>query len=347
MNKILSMVAIMALSTMAVNAAGTTAGTDVSNTATLSFTVGGVAQTDVTSAPDIFTVDKKIDFILTHEDSPKHLIVVAGKQGSERSFKLVNESNDIQKFSVAVNDLVGSTYDGQVDSAEMQNLEISIDGGTTWGVGPVLTADIVADASLTVLVRGDVLIDATDGEVMNIQLEATAVKSDGTAEISTTGADDKGAEDTVLAEGAGISDFGNTNFDGKYSAWAGYLINTPNLTLAKNSCVISDSVNGVSTDAKRIPGAKVLYILDINNAGTSTDATGVTISDVLPATLDASSIANLKQDDGQTSCSCTNGVAYSGGTAATNTGSGSTVTVESLTITKAKHNCVSFEVDII
>jgi len=117
--------------------------------------------------------------------------------------------------------------------------------------------------------------------------------------------------------------------------------------LAKDSCVISDSVNGISANAKRLPGAKILYILDINNVGTSTDAIDVSITDVLPATLDASTITNLKQDDGQTACSCSNGVVYSGGTAATNDGTGSTLTVSGLTITKAKHNCVSFEVDII
>ncbi len=346
MNKLLSTVAIMALSTMAVNAAGTTAGETINNTATLSFTVDSVAQTAVTSNTDTFTVDKKIDFILSHEDTPKHLIVVAGKQDAQRSFKLVNESNAVQKFSLAVSDLSSKTYDGKADSAVMQNLEISIDGGTTWAAGPVLTAELAADAELSVLVRGDVLLDATDGEVMNIQLESTAVKTDGTAEISTTGADNKASEDTVLAEGAGISDFDNTNFDGKYSAWAGYLINTPNLTLAKTSCVLSDPVNGVNANAKRIPGATVLYLLDVKNASSSTDATGVSISDTLASTLDNATIANVKQDDGKASCSCTNGVAYAGGTTATNSGSASQITIDGLSITKAKHNCVSFEVKI-
>ena len=348
MNKVRSIAAAMLLCSVAASAAGTASGTDITNTATLSFSVGGVSQTDVVSNTDTFKVDKKIDFILTHEDSPKHLVVVAGKQDNERSFKLVNESNEIQDFTVAVSNLAGDTYDGKTDSAEMQNLEISIDNGSTWATGPVTVNDLAVDGELTIQVRGDVLISATDGEVMNVQLEATAVKNDTTTpEESTSGADNKTAIDTVLAEGAGASDFANTQFDGKYSAWAGYLVNTPNLTLTKNSCVLKDSVNGVSTEAKRIPGATVLYMLDIENKGTSTDATDVSISDTLDATLDSGSIANLKEDDGKTSCSCTNGEAYAGGNAATNSGSGSALKVEGLTITKEKHNCVSFEVNII
>ena len=348
MHKIISIAAAMVLCSVAVSAAGTASGTDIENTATLSFSVGGVSQTDVTSNTDTFKVDKKIDFILTHEDSPKHLVVVAGKQDNERSFKLVNESNEIQDFTVAVSNLSGDTYDGKEDTAEMQNLEISIDDGSTWSAGPVTIDDLGVDKDLIIKVRGDVLATATDGEVMNVQLESTAVKNGTTTpEESTSGADNKTAIDTVLAEGAGVSDFANTQFDGKYSAWGGYLVNTPNLTLTKTSCVLKDPVNGVSADAKRIPSSTVLYMLDIENKGSSTDATDVTISDTLDATLDSGSIANLKEDDGKDSCSCNNGEAYSGGNDATNSGSGSTITVEGLTVTKSKHNCVSFEVNIL
>jgi hypothetical protein len=307
----------------------------------------------VTSNEDSFVVDKKIDFVLTHEDAIKHLIVVANKQDEQREFKLVNESNAVQKYSLAVSNLVGSTYDSKVDSAEMQNLELSIDGGTTWVAGPIATADLAVDATLTVLVRGDVLASATDGEVMNVQLEATAVKDDGTtAEVSTTTADDKDAVDTVLAEGAGITDFANAEFNGKYSAWAGYLINTPNVDLTKLSCVFSDEVTTDATKAKRIPGATVVYVFDLNNTSTTTDATGITLTDTLSTDYDLTgTVASAKAAIGTNApCTCTYGDAE-GGNGGTALGGDATLATQTLTlanlsVTKNSHTCVSVQVKI-
>jgi hypothetical protein len=207
---------------------------------------------------------------------------------------------------------------------------------------------------LTVLVRGDVLASATDGEVMNIQLEATAVKSDGTtAEESTTTVDDKDGVDTVLAEGtSGSSDFANTGFDGKYSAWAGYLVNTPNVDLTKLSCVFSDEVTTDATKAKRIPGATVVYVFDLNNTSSSTDATGITLSDTLSTDYDLTgTVESAKAKTGATSaCTCTYGDAE-GGNGGSALGSDATLTGQDLTlanlsVTKNSHTCVSVQVKI-
>ena len=298
-------------------------------------------------------VDKKIDMLLTHDDDPKHVIVVANKQDEQRSFTLTNESNDVQKYSLSVTNLSGDTYDSKVDSADMQNLEISIDGGTTWATGPVVTETLDADATLSILVRGDVLDSATDGEVMNIQLEATAVKDDGTtAEVSTTTADDKAAVDTVLGEGAGVTDFGNTPFDGKYSAWAGYLVNTANIDLTKLSCVFSDEVTTDATLAKRIPGATVVYVFDLNNTSASTDATDITLSDTLSTDYDLTdTVASAKSAEGKTEvCTCTYGdpEGGNGGSDISTNASldGETLTLTSLNVSKNSHTCVSIQVKI-
>lgn len=360
MNKLLSMVAILALSSMSAMAAGTASGTDVSNTATLSFNVGGVAQTDVVSNTDTFKVDKKIDFILSHEDTPKHLIVVANKQDSERSFKLVNESNEVQDFTVAVTNLSGGeSYDSKADSADMQNLEISIDGGSTWAAGPVTISDLAVDDNIIVKVRGDVLASATDGEVMNVQLEATAVK-DGTTdpEVSTTTADNKNAVDTVLGEGAGITDYANTEFDGKYSAWGGYLINTPNVDLKKLSCVWKDEVTSDLTLSKRIPGATVVYVFDLNNASDSTDATDINLTDTLSDKYDVTGTKTSAKSaiDVTSACTCNYGDPEGGNGGSdisantdiieNNSPATSNLTISNLRVNKNSHTCVSVQVKI-
>jgi len=357
MKKILSMAAAMVLCSVAVSAAGTASGTDVTNTATLSFTVSGVSQTDVTSNTDTFKVDKKIDFLLTHDDSPKHLIVVANDQDKERSFTLKNESNEIQDFTVAVSNLTGNeSYDSKVDSADMQNLEISIDGGTTWATGPVTVDDLAVDGTVTIKVRGDVLASATDGEVMNVQLEATAVKDGTTTPEENTGdangADRKTEVDTVLAEGAGVSDFANTQFDGKYSAWSGYLVNTPNVDLTKLSCVWKDEVTTDDTKAKRIPGATVVYVFDLNNTSASTDATGITLKDTLSDKYDLSGTAASAKaaKDATAACTCTYGDAEGGNggsdISADASLSGQDLTLANLSVTKNSHTCVSVQVKL-
>ena len=358
MKKIISIAAAMVLCSVAVSAAGTASGTDVTNTATLSFSVGGVSQTDVVSNTDTFKVDKKIDFILSHEDTPKHLIVVANKQDNERSFKLVNESNEIQDFTVAVSNLAGDTYDGKADSADMQNLEISIDGGTTWATGPVTVDDLAVDGELIIKVRGDVLASATDGEVMNVQLEATAVKNGTTTAEENTGnadgTDRKLEKDTVLGEGAGVTDFANTEFDGKYSAWSGYLVNTPNVDLTKLSCVWKDEVTSDLTKSKRIPGSTVVYVFDLKNSSASTDATGVALTDSMSDKYDVSgTAASAKAITGvdiATPCSCDNGneTGGNGGTdiSADASLAGQDLTLSNLSVTKNSHTCVSVQVKL-
>jgi len=345
MKKRLSMAAIMLLTTLEVSAGGTAAGTSVDNSASLSFSVGGVAQTAVNSNTDTFVVDKKIDFVLNNNDGDQ-VLVVPGDKDKITTWSITNEGNLAQKFSFTAAQLSGGeTIYGDADTKDTGALtvEYSTDDGSTWNA--LTTFEVAIDDTVKIRIKTDIDATRVDGDVMNIKLEAVAVDSNGNAEVATSGADTASSVDIVLAEAAGAT--GDVKENGTFVAWGGYAVNAPNLSLTKSSCVLKDPINGVSADAKRIPGATVLYILDINNAGTSTDATDVNVSDTLAATLDSSTVSNLKADDGQTSCSCANGTAYSGGTAATNSGTGSTLKVEGLTITKGKHNCVSFEVDII
>jgi len=346
MNKILSMTTIMLLATLEVSALGTVAGTQVDNSASLSFSVAGVAQTAVNSNTDTFVVDKKIDFVLTNNDGDQ-VVVVPGDMGKITTWSITNEGNLAQNFSFTAAQLTaGESIYADVDNqdSEALALEYSTDGGGTWN--PLTSIEVAIDATVNIQIKTDIASTRVDGDVMNIKLEAVAVTSTGTPETATAGADTANSVDVVLAEAAGAT--GDVKENGSFVAWGGYIVNAPNLSLLKSSCVLEDIVNGVSANAKRIPGATVLYILDIHNSGTTTDATNVTISDTLASTLDVSTISNLKSDDGQTApCSCANGTAYAGGTAATNTGTGSTLKVEGLTITKDKHNCVSFEVDIL
>jgi len=345
MNRLLSTVTAMLLCSVFAQAGGTEAGTAVNNAATLSFSVGGVTQTEVTSNTDTFVVDKKVDFIMSNDDGAQ-VLVVPGDSEKITTWSVTNEGNLAQKFSFTAAQLTGGeTIYNNADNQDSEALtvEYSTDGGSTWSA--LTTIEIAVDATVQIRIKTDIASTRVDGDVMNIKLEGVAVDASGSPEVATSGADNQNAMDIVLAEGAGAP--GDVKENGTFVVWGGYKVAAPNLTLTKSSCVIEDVVNGVSANAKRIPGAKVLYLLDIYNQGTSTDAADVTITDEIDASLDVATIANIKEDDGKDSCSCSNGVAYAGGSATSNAGSGTTLKVEGLTITKEKHNCVSFEINIL
>ena len=352
----------MMLGAMSLQAAGTTAGTNIDNTASLTYSAGGVDQTDAahggpkTSNTDQFVVDKKIDFIVTHQDNPKHLVVVPGQVDAQREFQLTNQGNEKQDFTfVATNLQNNEVYDGKQDTAnaDVSNFEYSIDGGQTWSTNPPTIDDLPVGTSTTILVRADVSANASDNDVMNIQLEATAVQ-DGTttAEVNTgdgNGADRKTVKDTVLGEGDGVTNFANHEFDGKYSAWAGYIVQTAVLSLNKLSCVITDNVTADATKAKRIPGATIAYVFDVENTG-SANADSVTIKDDLVAELDETHITvqALEANTGA-ACTCDNGSGNgTNGTHSvpTNSQANHDVEVNVGTVNSNNHSCLEIRVPI-
>jgi hypothetical protein len=362
MKKIAIAAAVMLLGSSGAWALGTAAGTSIDNTASLSYSVGTVSQTDVSSNTDTFVVDKRIDFILTHEDNPKHVEVAPKQNDVQRQFKLTNQGNEKQDFTLSVSNLTGSeVYDSKTDNKDANNLEYSIDGGATWGTTATID-DLAPGDNVTILVRGDIPDGLSDNDVINIQLEATAVKDGSTDPEENTGDnngnDRQSQKDTVIGEGDGVTDYGNSEFDGKYSAWGGYIVKTPQLTLLKKSCVYSDPVNGQSPGAKRIPGAKLIYVFDIENTASSTDATNVDLTDnQLDETyFDLTDTVNsLYVEKGVSgACKCDYGSAHGGDNSGTDDTSNvtaskpaaNTIKLEGLSITHGTHTCASFEVEI-
>jgi hypothetical protein len=364
MKKIAIAAAVMLLGSSGAWAAGTAAGTSIVNSATLSYSVSGTSQTDIDSNNDTFVVDKKIDFILTHEDSPKHVEVAPKQNDVQREFKLTNQGNEKQDFSLAVSNLSGDTYDSKTDNKNADNLEISVDSGANWSTTATID-DLAVGDNKTILVRGDIPDGLSDNDIINIQLEARAIK-DSTAtppedEENTGGAGDadrQGTKDTVLGEGDGVTDYANTEFDGKYSAWGGYIVTTPELSLTKKSCVLGDGVTANAAHAKRIPGATLIYVFDIENTATLTDASDVNLTDThLDETYFdlTGTVASLYvEKDVSAACKCDNGSAHGGDNSGTDdTGNvtatkptANTIKLEDLSITHGTHTCASFTVKI-
>jgi uncharacterized repeat protein (TIGR01451 family) len=116
--------------------------------------------------------------------------------------------------------------------------------------------------------------------------------------------------DTVLADAAGSDD---AVTDGKHSARDDYTVSAPVLTVSKLSRVISDPINGVSANAKAIPGAVVEYCIVVANAGSGAAADSVIITDSLPTQTSYLSAFGVK----------TGGTVVTGSTCTPGAGSGS------------------------
>ena len=80
-------------------AAGTTAGASITNTATVTYQVGGVAQGSQT-ASDTFTVDRKINLTVA-EVGTVTTNVVPGQTNAVTTFQLTNNSNEVLDFAPA------------------------------------------------------------------------------------------------------------------------------------------------------------------------------------------------------------------------------------------------------
>lgn len=288
-----SLVAIAAAGATPAFAAGTVAGTDVTNTATISYEVGGVTQT-ATVAPgtNTFKVDRKVNLTVA-ELGNATTNVTPGSLGNATtnvtSFTVTNTSNDTLDFLLASNQ--GVAAHGGTDTFDSLNMRIYVDTNNNGVLDAVeMTAtnnyidELAADASKNVFIVADIPNNLANGAVSGITLTATAALGGtggtaGAALTQTTGANTAGV-DTVFADTAGAVDAAN---DGKHSARDDYTVVTATLAVAKYNRIISDPYNN-TTNPKAIPGAVIEYCIAVTNTGGAT-ATNVAIADPLPTTV--------------------------------------------------------------
>jgi len=274
--KTLASVAVLAFASNSAFAAGTAAGTDIDNTASITYSVGGTTQEPIESSEagnstpgtgngtaTTFKVDKKVDVLVT---AGTNVNVVPGETGASITFTVLNEGNSTEDF-----DLV-PTQVGTGDDFDTSGCTV---------VSPASPVNLAADASATVTVPCD--IPAAGGAVTNgadsfVDLEASI---NGVTE--TVGADTAAGVEVVFADDTGTATDG-ADRNGSHSATSTYVINTADITVAKTSAVISDPFNG-TTNPKRIPGATIEYSIVVSNAVGASTATGIVISDVVPSDL--------------------------------------------------------------
>jgi uncharacterized repeat protein (TIGR01451 family) len=321
-----SMLAVSAIAASPAFAAGTTAGTTITNQVTLDYKVGGVDQNQV-SASDSFTVDRKVNLLVT-ENGSATTSVSPGQLAAVTSFSVANTSNAPLDLALAVTQLSGgSAAHGGTDNFNVTGPKMYVDTNSNGSYDPGTDVEITyldqlaADDSKTVFVVANVPLGRSTGDVAGIRLtatasEATAAGSLGATVTQTSGANTSGV-DTVFADTAAD---GNVLRDGIHFDEDDYTVLAAALTATKTSRVISDPFNG-STNPKMIPGAVVEYCIAVANAAGSATATGISVSDALPGETTYDASFGIKLNGTVTAGSC-NADGASGGSYASGTVSG-------------------------
>ncbi len=274
--------AVFLLDVQGVFAAGTTAGTVVSNTATVNFKVSGTPQTPVSHAPTTFLVDRKINLTVAQVGGGP-VFVAPGSSDQVMAFTVTNTSNAPLDFGLAA---VDDTL--PVDDFNPTNIRVFVDvnanGTYESATDTALFLDeIPADATRTVFVVSNIPGAQTNGQTAGITLTATAGEAGATstqgAVVTQTAGADTAAVDTVFADTAGDTDAAR---DGKHSDDNIYTVATAAITVTKTVTVISDPFNGTTTP-KAIPGAVIEYCIQVSNPSGGATATEITVTDPIPS----------------------------------------------------------------
>jgi hypothetical protein len=317
-----SVLAAAAVSASPAMAAGTVAGTTVTNSVTLDYKVGGIDQNQVT-ASDTFTVDRKVSLTVS-EVGTTSTTVTPGQSAAVTSFSVSNASNAPLDFALSVTQPTGGTAaHGGTDNFNVSGIKTYIDTNTNGVYDPGTDAEITfldqipADQSRTVFVLADIPLGRATSDVAGVRLSATAAEANGIGTLGatvtqTTGANTAGV-DTVFAD---TNANGNVARDGIHFADDDYVILAASLTATKTSRVVSDPVNG-TTNPKMIPGAVVEYCIAVANSSGSATATGVNISDEVPAATTYDPAFGIKLNGTVTGSVCnadgTSGGSYTNG----------------------------------
>lgn len=265
-------------------AAGTPSGTSISNSATLTYSVGAGPTNTATSNAVSFIVDKKVNLLVT-EVSGSPTSVGIGQTGAVTTFSVINLGNDPQGFALAAalaagNPASGGTPPFTTNDFSATGLQVFADsnGNGVYDAGVDTATSIptlAADASQKVFIVADIPGTAAAGQQSVVSLTATAVVPITMAPLSQTPGVDTPGVDVVFADGAGVTD---ATLDAKYSAYGAYLVNGVNVTLTKTVASIVDP-NGT---AVVMPKAVITYQIDVDLSGSGT-ADNLVITDPLPA----------------------------------------------------------------
>ncbi len=247
-------------------ALGTAAGTNITNTATANYTVGGTPTT-ATSNTTTVKVAEILNVAATWQDGAS-VTVAPGDTNKVLTFRVTNSGNGSDSYSLSVNTLLGGDNFDPVFASIY--LDANANGVYNAGIDTLHVAGtndpvVAANAWATVFVLSNIPGALADGNTGNLRLTATSKTGSGAAGTVIAGAGE-GGTDAVVGASTGAS-----------TAQGTYLVSSVTVSVVK-SYVVIDQFGGTQP----VPSATIRFTITVTVAGSGT-AVGVVITDPIPA----------------------------------------------------------------
>lgn len=249
---------------MHAHAAGTRAGSTISNTASASFDNGGGTQTIDSNKVDLL-VDELLD-VTVDSSNPADVPTTPGATNQVLTFSVTNNGNGEEAFVLStIANGGGDQYNPTVTQIYLDNGDGVFDAGTDTLYTPGSNNPVLdPDESIMVFVIATTPSTVSDGDRGIVSLVAAA----------QTGTGNPGTSFAGKGEGGGDAVVGSTRADGQDNG--AFRVSAATVTLVK-SAVVVDPFGG----AEPVPGATITYTITATTAG-SGSLNGLTLSDNVP-----------------------------------------------------------------
>lgn len=245
-------------------AVGTAAGSDVSNTATVSYSLGGNNYSVSDTAT--FRVDEKLDVNVAWQDAT-NVSVNTPDTNQVLTYLLTNTGNGNDSYLLTVdNTIAGDQFNPSLVNIYLDaNSNGIYDAGTDTLYNPTVNdPSLNADESLAIFVVNDIPALLNPGDLGNSQLTATSNTLSGAPGTALANAGENNSDAVVGNSGATSGDIGT------------YEVSSVAVSIVK-SVAINDPLGG----NQPMPGATMTYTLVVTVSGPGT-ATDVVITDPIP-----------------------------------------------------------------
>jgi uncharacterized repeat protein (TIGR01451 family) len=248
-------------------AAGTPAGTNITNVATATYELPNGDETSIESNAVTLKVDELLDVSVAWGD-PADVSTSAGGTAQRLKFTVTNGGNGAESFALAtIANGGGDDFDPSVTSIV---LDTNGNGAYDAGVDTVYSSgsndpELDPDESITVFVLSTIPAGAGDGHRGRIDLTAVAKTGAGAPGTSFAGQGQGGGNAVVGATGADAEDDGY------------YRVAQASVAFVK-SAAVADAFGGTAA----APGSTITYTLAATVSGTGSLA-NLRVSDAVPA----------------------------------------------------------------
>ncbi len=276
-----------AFAPLQLHALGTDAGTNIENTATVNFEIGGLPQTPVASNTTQTRVDELLDVVVVNNDGGA-VAVGSPDTGAVLQFTVTNNGNGAEVYRIVADaDVAEGGFNPTLDQLYLETngtpgLQV---GSDTAYVPGISDPSINEDESLVVYVVSNIpggLAQADNGDVELRAVAQTVIDQAGTDDPGAAGWPTPGTSYAGLGDGGGDAVVGSSYDSGSLLLLntGRYQVSNAVISVTKSVLSIADPFGGSTV----VPGSVITYQLVLTVAGTGT-ADAVVMTDPLPVEL--------------------------------------------------------------